>query len=203
MSLNDDVIVKHYISSFNQKPLYSMKFGLKNIDVKIHIFYPTEEYDFYKLCTSGCTYLLNDKNEYMMFLSKDVPVNKGSVDDEFIFYPLFLLKASLIGLDSKVDMSFYDVSDLEQGDAKGVMYLPSQIIKDASVMKLDYEGKKYKFLQVMPLTEKQYQKAINSKLTDFAEMFYTHDDKFNLVKMKPFADDFIKRDVVVENDNAV
>lgn len=198
MSLNDNIIVRHYIESLNQEPEYSIKFGLKGIDVKIHVFYPTIEYNFYKLCTSGCTYLLNDKNEYMMFLTKNVPVEKGSNNDDFIFYPLFLLKASLIGLDSKTNMDFFDVSDLNQGEAKGVIYLPSQVIKNTSIMKMNYEGKNYNFLQVMPLTLKQYERAlVVDKLTDFAEMFYTHDENYNIIRMEPFADDFIKRDETI------
>ena len=192
--LNDEIILKHYIKYFKQEPLFSMKFGFKEVDVKIYVFYPSKEYDFYKLVTSGCSYLLDIKSEYMMFLSKNAPVQKGSDDDRFIFYPLFLLKSSLIGYDQGVDISYYDVANLKEEQAYGVMYLPPQVIKDKNILSLQKEDEHINFLQVVPLSKRQYEYALNHSLVEFAEIFYKHDKKDKVISCNPFADEYLKRD---------
>ena len=95
IEMDEQMLLNHYNSIFDQKPEFSMKLGLKEAKkLKIYVYYPNSKHDFYKLVTSGCTFLYQDRNEYMMFLSKDTPVVKGTADKNLIFYPLFLLKAS-------------------------------------------------------------------------------------------------------------
>ena len=193
----DDVsIVKHYINYFGQEPLFSMKFKIKEMEaIKVHVFYPTKKYNFYKLATSGCSYILGDYNEYMMFLSKECNVDRPSVSTTFMFFPMFLIKASLIGLDMGEKMSFFDIANLKHENAAGVMYLPSQIIPDPGILSYHSREKDIDFLQVMPLTQTQFNFATNCKnLSSFAELFYTHDKKGELISMHPFADKFELRD---------
>ena len=111
IEMDEQMLLNHYNSIFDQKPEFSMKLGLKEAKkLKIYVYYPNSKHDFYKLVTSGCTFLYQDRNEYMMFLSKDTPVVKGTADKNLIFYPLFLLKASLIGIDQGLFLSYYDLA---------------------------------------------------------------------------------------------
>lgn len=195
IEMDEQMLLNHYNSIFDQKPEFSMKLGLKEAKkLKIYVYYPNRKHDFYKLVTSGCTFLYQDRNEYMMFLSKDTPVVKGTADKNLIFYPLFLLKASLIGIDQGLFLSYYDLAELSEEEARGVIYLPPFAIENEEVMKLIYKDKDINFLQVMPLSSKQFEFAKRHDTKRFSSIFYQMNKKKEIVKMNPFADDYLKRD---------
>ena len=195
IEMDEQMLLNHYNSIFDQKPEFSMKLGLKEAKkLKIYVYYPNSKHDFYKLVTSGCTFLYQDRNEYMMFLSKDTPVVKGTADKNLIFYPLFLLKASLIGIDQGLFLSYYDLAELSEEEARGVIYLPPFAIENEEAMKLIYKDKDINFLQVMPLSSKQFEFAKRHDTKRFSSIFYQMNKKKEIVKMNPFADDYLKRD---------
>ena len=87
----------HYKEVFGQEPIFSLQLK-KNVlpnDMKpitTFVFKPTEEMPFWKLCTIGASdYLMperdigwgrkaNRRNEYVMFISKEVEISESTTE---------------------------------------------------------------------------------------------------------------------------
>lgn len=195
----------HYISIFNQSPIFSMKLK-KNVlpsdmkPVTTYVFEPSEEMPFWKLCTIGSSdYLMperdigwgrkaNRRNEYVMFISPEVPVNQTST--EWLFLNSLLWSTAEYAYNEKDNITVSDTIDMGlKGKYCGVVLLLPEILKSPRIVKCFTSKHQYiSIFQVMPITKELLNKKLrkgNRGIYWLMEQFYTHDDDYKVIASKP------------------
>lgn len=195
----------HYISIFNQSPIFSMKLK-KNVlpsdmkPVTTYVFEPSEEMPFWKLCTIGSSdYLMperdigwgrkaNRRNEYVMFISPEVPVNQAST--EWLFLNSLLWSTAEYAYNEKDNITVSDTIDMGlKGKYCGVVLLLPEILKSPRIVKCFTSKHQYiSIFQVMPITKELLNKKLrkgNMGIYWLMEQFYTHDDDYKVIASKP------------------
>ena len=166
------------------------------------VFKPTEELPFWKLCTIGASdYLMperdigwgrktNRRNEYMMFLSRDIDVSEGSSD--WLFLNSLLWSTAEYAFNEKDNLTVSDTIDMGlDGKYCGTILLLPEIFKSPSIVKCYVSKHKYiSVFQVMPITKQQLSKKLKKGTNGIywlMEQFYTHDEDYKLIVSEPFA----------------
>ena len=195
----------HYISIFNQSPIFNMKLK-KNVlpsdmkPVTTYVFEPSEEMPFWKLCTIGSSdYLMperdigwgrkaNRRNEYVMFISPEVPINQAST--EWLFLNSLLWSTAEYAYNEKDNITVSDTIDMGlKGKYCGVVLLLPEILKSPRIVKCFTSKHQYiSIFQVMPITKELLNKKLrkgNMGIYWLMEQFYTHDDDYKVIASKP------------------
>lgn len=196
----------HYKEVFGQEPIFSLQLK-KNVlpnDMKpitTFVFKPTEEMPFWKLCTIGASdYLMperdigwgrkaNRRNEYVMFISKEVEISESTT--EWLSLNSLLWATAEYAFNEKDNLTVSDSIDMGLvGKYCGTVLLLPEILKTPKIVKCYISEHKYiSIFQVMPITKEQLSQKLRKKTNGvywLMEEFYTHDDDYKLISSKPF-----------------
>lgn len=196
----------HYKEVFGQEPIFSLQLK-KNVlpnDIKpitTFVFKPTEEMPFWKLCTIGASdYLMperdigwgrkaNRRNEYVMFISKEVEISESTT--EWLSLNSLLWATAEYAFNEKDNLTVSDSIDMGiDGKYCGTVLLLPEILKTPKIVKCYISKHKYiSIFQVMPITKEQLSQKLRKKANGvywLMEEFYTHDDNYKLISSKPF-----------------
>ena len=128
----------HYKEVFGQEPIFSLQLK-KNVlpnDMKpitTFVFKPTEEMPFWKLCTIGASdYLMperdigwgrkaNRRNEYVMFISKEVEISDSTT--EWLSLNSLLWATAEYAFNEKDNLTVSDPTQKLRKKANGVYWL--------------------------------------------------------------------------------
>lgn len=199
----------HYKEVFGQEPIFSLQLK-KNVlpnDMKpitTFVFKPTEEMPFWKLCTIGASdYLMperdigwgrkaNRRNEYVMFISKEVEISESTT--EWLSLNSLLWATAEYAFNEKDNLTVSDTIDMGLvGKYCGTVLLLPEISKTPKIVKCYISEHKYiSIFQVMPITKEQLSQKLRKKANGvywLMEEFYTHDDDYKLIHqshLQPF-----------------
>lgn len=203
-------LYEHYKSVLGQEPTFSLRLkknvlpeGMKPITT--HVFEPTDELPFWKLCTIGASdYQMpkreigwgrkaNRRNEYMMFLSPEANVCPATDDEaqpEWLFFNSLLWSTAQYAFVENDNVTVSDTIDMGlDGKYCGVVLLLPEIFKTPRIVKCFTSEHQYiSIFQVMPITKEQLSKKLKKGTNGvywLMEEFYTHDDEYNLISSKP------------------
>ena len=180
-----DNLIEHLKYYFNQSINKVFHDSYNDFHVDILLFEPNEKYPFYKLVSMGASSyamektssLLPNRNEYMLFLSPDINIDS----DNFKWYLNFLSYISKYAYYEKANISVGHTIELEPNSHpifKHSFVLFPQIIEDSWVLKCNLGWfKSCACLQVIPITEDEYQKNISIGPDAFHDIFYPEGGK--------------------------
>ena len=149
----------HYKTVFGEEPIFSLKLK-KNVlptDMKpitTLVFKPTDEMQFWKLCTIGASdYLMperdigwgrkaNRRNEYMMLIAPEVEVNEDST--EWLFLNSLLWSTAEYAFNEQDNLTVSDTVDMGlDGKYCGMVLLLPEVFKSPSIVKCYVSEHKY------------------------------------------------------------
>ncbi len=209
-------LYEHYTNYFGQEPKFSLKLkknvlpdGMKPITT--HVFEPTDEMPFWKLCTIGASDFLmsereigwgrkaNRRNEYIMLISPDVnicPVSDDEVQDpsetNWLYLNSMLWSTAQYPYVENDNITVSDTIDMGlDGKYCGTVLLLPEAFKSPKIVKCYISEHKYiSIFQVMPITRELLSEKLKKGTNGIywlMEYFYTHDDDYRLTASKPFA----------------
>ena len=174
-------LIKHFEYYFKQtcKNIYHDDVS-GGIHIDILLFEPNDQYPFYKLVTMGASdyampkvnSTLPNRNEYIIFLSKDVEVNS----EDFNWYINFISYVSRYAFYENANISVGHSIELEpnsHSSFKNAFILFPQIIEDSWILRCQLGlFKTCACLQVMPITEIDNAKNLSIGPEEFHNYFY-------------------------------
>lgn len=179
----------HYTKYFGEEPLYSLDNIVDDPDFKVDvlIYAPTEKYDFWKFCTVGVSdykmpmhnKVLPNRNEYMIFVDKDVSVAEGS--SEWHFYVDMLMWTAKCAYDEKGVVTYaHDVRFTEpigSSDMCGVILSFPEVVEDASFLRCRLSlFAQCTCLQVVPVTSAEMDYIYKVGAREFLKKVYPEED---------------------------
>ena len=207
-------LYEHYTNYFGQEPSFSLKLkknvlpeGMKPITT--HVFEPSDEMPFWKLCTIGASDFLmpereigwgrkaNRRNEYIMLISPDVNVCPVSDDDienpsnaDWLYLNSLLWSTAQYPFVENDNITVSDTIDMGlKGKYCGTVLLLPEVFKSPKIVKCYISEHKYiSIFQVMPITRELLSKKLKKGTNGIywlMEYFYTHDDDYHLTASKP------------------
>ena len=209
-------LYKHYVDVLGEEPIFSLQLKKEVLSdvaeqmkpITTHVFKPTDELPFWKLCTIGASdYFMpereigwgrkaNRRNEYMMFISPEVevsdPTDNENADTGWLFLNSLLWATAEYAFNQKDNITVSDTIDMGlDGKYRGVVLLLPEVFKTPRIVKCYITKNKYvSIFQVMPVTKEQLAKKLKKGTNGIywlMEQFYTHDDDYKLISSKPFA----------------
>ena len=209
-------LYEHYVGVLGEEPIFGMQLKKEVLSdvaeqmkpITTHVFKPTDELPFWKLCTIGASdYFMpereigwgrkaNRRNEYMMFISPEVevsdPTDNENADTGWLFLNSLLWSTAEYAFNEKDNLTVSDTIDMGlDGKYCGTVLLLPEVFKSPSIVKCYVSEHKYiSIFQVMPITRELLTKKLRKKANGIywlMEQFYTHDDDYKLISSKPFA----------------
>jgi hypothetical protein len=173
-------LIKHFEFYFNQDCEKIYHDNNEDIHIDILLFEPNDQYPFYKLVTMGASdyampkvnSTLPNRNEYIIFLSKDVEVNS----EDFNWYINFLSYVSKYAFYENTNISVghnIELAPNSHPNFKNAFILFPEIIEDSWVLRCQLGMfKTCACLQVMPITENENAKNLSIGSEEFHNCFY-------------------------------
>ena len=196
------ILLEHYNKVFKQEPEYIItmlsKPDVAKNDIKTLVYAPSEENNFWKLCTIGTSdYEMpqreiglgrkaNRRNEYVMFVEPSAEISYSTN------YWLTLPLVAKYTAHCEKNITVSDTIEFTggEGESCGAVILMPEVMKKPDIVKCYITKKKFiSVFQVMPITRQQLNEKLNRQDGTYwlMEQFYTHDDDYNLIAMKPLA----------------
>lgn len=163
-------LYEHYVGVLGEEPIFGMQLKKEVLSdvaeqmkpITTHVFKPTDELPFWKLCTIGASdYFMpereigwgrkaNRRNEYMMFISPEVevsdPTDNENADTGWLFLNSLLWATAEYAFNQKDNITVSDTIDMGlDGKYRGVVLLLPEVFKNTSYREVLYHQKQVRF----------------------------------------------------------
>lgn len=153
-------LYEHYVGVLGEEPIFGMQLKKEVLSdvaeqmkpITTHVFKPTDELPFWKLCTIGASdYFMpereigwgrkaNRRNEYMMFISPEVevsdPTDNENADTGWLFLNSLLWATAEYAFNQKDNITVSDTIDMGlDGKYRGVVLLLPEVFKTPRIVK--------------------------------------------------------------------